>query len=235
MLRVVKLRAQPAAEAVRTRAREKQHMSSGASETGTSSSRIAEFEQLALPLSQVLYATAYRLTGNSARAEDLVQDAFVRAWQKFDQFTPGSNFKAWIFKILIFLSRNEGRAVRRQPVALEAESQAVAPAPAAEASLAVLHPEGGWNSLYDSIVDDEFKGALTRLDEDHRAVLMLFTLGELSYQECAETLDIPVGTVMSRLFRARKQLQAELAEYAREKGLFRGRAASPKSAEGASA
>jgi RNA polymerase sigma-70 factor, ECF subfamily len=183
----------------------------------------SEFESLAMPLAQVLYATAYRITGNSARAEDLVQETFVRAWQKFSSFTRGSNFKAWIFKILIFLSRNEGRAARHQPVSLDAENST--PVRAASASAPAYVPpkgSGGWNALYDSIVDDEFRNALARLDEDHRSVLMLFTLGELSYQECAEALEIPVGTVMSRLFRARKQLQADLAEYARNKGIFRG-------------
>jgi RNA polymerase sigma-70 factor, ECF subfamily len=179
----------------------------------------AAFEAVALPLSNVLYATAYRLTGNHSRAEDLVQETFVRAWQKFNHFQTGTNFKAWIFKILIFLHKNESRGLRNAPVPLEVGAEAagtLAPEPKPIRSSGVE-----WAKLYEHDVDDEFKRALDRLDEDHRAVLMLVTLGEFSYQECADTLNLPLGTVMSRLYRARKQLQADLHEYACEKGVLR--------------
>jgi RNA polymerase sigma-70 factor (ECF subfamily) len=181
-------------------------------------SRAAEFERLALPLAQTLYATAYRLTGHAARAEDLVQEAYVLAWNKFGQFERGTNFKAWLFRILILSAKNEGRAQRKQPVALSDETALNLSTRASDNG----PPAAAVSLNYGAFVDDDFKRALDRLDEDHRTVLLLVTLGELSYQECAAALSIPAGTVMSRLFRARKQLQSELREYALANGILRG-------------
>lgn len=180
--------------------------------------RRAEFETLALPLAELLYASAYRMTGNATRAEDLVQETYVRAWKNFDRFEQGTNFKAWVFKILIFVNRNERRNPRLRDVTVDfsGEEHAVeAPASAAQPANAL-----DWAALCGELLEDEFKRALDRLDEDQRTVLMLVTLGELSYQECADALGVPIGTVMSRLFRARKRMQEELHEYARERGLL---------------
>jgi len=185
--------------------------------TDTVNTPAAEFERLAMPLAGTLYATAYRLTGNATRAEDLVQEAYVTAWQRFQQFQSGTNFKAWIFRILILTSRNENRTQRKQPVQLSDES-------VRQIENVECHalPRRADDSIdYDAFLDDDFKRALDHLDADHRSVLMMITLGELSYQECADTLELPIGTVMSRLYRARKQLQVELHDYAIERGLVR--------------
>ena len=182
--------------------------------------RQREFEALALPLTNVLYATAFRMCGNAAAAEDLVQETFVCAWQKYDTYAPGTNFKAWVFRILVLYHRNQARSTARAPVPLE-HPEAMSAAESVNGSPLDVATLDDWNNVYADDVEDEFKAALDRLDPDHRAILMLVTLGEFSYQECADTLGLPVGTVMSRLYRARKQLYAELSEYASKKGFLK--------------
>jgi len=182
------------------------------------------FEALALPCADVLFATAFRLTGDRTRAEDLVQDTLYCAWDKFPSFQDGTNFRAWVFRILILQFRNEHRATRKQPVPLVDDAMAGA-APEQAERVAIPNVTCDWRALYASLVDDEFKRALDNLDANHRTALMLVTLAELSYQECADALGVPVGTVMSWIHRARKQLQAELMEYARARGLVKSRRA----------
>lgn len=188
-------------------------------------SRSERFEVLAMPLARALYGTAFRMLGNSQRAEDIVQEAYVRAWEKFEQFQAGSNFKAWIFQILVFLCRNEVRTNRNRPVQGESVEQIlhgmVGAVQGESRAISTASPRVDWSSLYEDSVDDEFKRALDNLDPDNRAVLILVSLGEFSYQECADALDMPLGTVMSRLYRARKQLQDELQNYAAERGFLR--------------
>ena len=185
--------------------------------------RHAQFESVALPMAGILYSVAFRLTGNTVRAEDLVQETYERAWEKFGRFELGSNFKAWALRILVFVHRNQARKANSRGITfnLSGNESMVASNSEAEAKLPENAVETDWDALYPELVEDEFKRALDRLDINTRAVLMLVTLGELSYKECAKALGIPVGTVMSRLFRARKQLHGELSEYAREKGLLR--------------
>lgn len=182
--------------------------------------RRTAFEAVAMPLADILYASAYRMIGNSAKAEDLVQETYVRAWKNFDRFERGTNFKAWIFKIMIFVNRNDRRNPRSRDINVDfsADEHPVAAAPEPERA-----PSGGvnWEAMYGELVEDEFKRALEHLDEDQRTVLMMVTLGELSYQEVSDTLGVPIGTVMSRLFRARKRLQEELHDFAKERGLLR--------------
>ncbi|MCZ7646333.1 MAG: sigma-70 family RNA polymerase sigma factor [Planctomycetota bacterium] len=186
--------------------------------------RRRQFEDLAMPLARTLHAAAYRLTRHAARAEDLVQESYVRAWQNFDRFTLGTNFKAWLFRIMTLLYRNERRSAKSREVTMDpATSEQVLPAAAGERPADEARVD--WDAAYPALVDDEFKRALDRLDEDQRAVFLLVTLGELSYKDCADALEIPIGTVMSRLFRARKQLQDELGAYARERGLAGSRGA----------
>lgn len=180
--------------------------------------RHAQFQELALPLADRLYATALRMMGNTAHAEDLVQDTYFKAWQNFEKFEIGTNFKAWIFKILTFLYRNERRSAKHREQTVDFAANDLIEAHAEGEPTAT--PELDWNKLYPDLVEDEFKQALDRLSEDQRSVFLIVTLGELSYQECAEALDIPIGTVMSRLFRARKILQDELTAYARNRGVL---------------
>lgn len=183
------------------------------------SMRRQQFETLALPLLDRLYITALRLVREPARAEDMVQETFLRAWQNFDRFTVGTNFKAWIFQILTYLFLNDRRSAQRRSIDTDFTEHDVVAAPAADAG-ANPAPATDWEKLYPSLVDDAMKHALDHLPEEQRAVFLLVTLGELSYQECAEILKVPIGTIMSRLFRARQQLQNELTDYARERGLL---------------
>ena len=189
-----------------------------------------QFESLALPLLDRLYVTALRLVREPSRAEDMVQETFLRAWQNFDRFSIGTNFKAWIFQILTYLFLNDRRSANRRTVSVDFTEHDVieAPAPADAAATETATEAFGaqsttiqdWEKLYPSLVDDGMKRALDRLPGEQRAVLLLVTLAELSYQECAEILNVPIGTIMSRLFRARQQLQNELTDYARERGML---------------
>jgi len=183
--------------------------------------RKEQFEAVAMPLANLLYATALRMVGNAAKAEDLVQETYVRAWQNFDRFTLGTNFKAWAFQILTFLYKNERRSAKSREATVDYSTNDILPADESPDGLQDGATDVDWETVYPDLVDDRFKRALDRLDEDQRSVLLLITLGELSYQECADALGIPIGTVMSRLFRARKQLQEELTTYARDEGMLR--------------
>jgi RNA polymerase sigma-70 factor, ECF subfamily len=180
--------------------------------------RREQFEQLALPLLDRIYAMALHLVREPARADDLVQETCLRAWQNFDRFTLGTHFKAWIFQILTYLFLNDRRSAQRREASVDFGERDFIEAPEKSDAVELNLPRVDWEKLYPRLVDDELKTALDRLAPEQRAVFLLVTLGELSYQECAAILEVPIGTVMSRLFRARKQLQEQLAEYARERG-----------------
>lgn len=177
----------------------------------------AEFEALARPHVDALYRTALRMTGNAASAEDIVQEALVRAWRNFDGFQRGSNFKAWIFTILTNSCINEYRRAARGPRAVDF-TQVEPAAPREDSYLSVEDVEGLKGRL-----GDEARKALARVPEDFRLVFVLATFEDMSYQEIAGVLGIPIGTVMSRLFRARALLRDELADFARREGFLRGR------------
>lgn len=184
--------------------------------------RREQFEALAVPLLNALYTMALHLVRDPNRAEDLVQETYLRAWQNFDRFTLGTHFRAWAFQIMTYLFLNERRSAHRRETNVDFSEHDVVEAPAEPDAGAASLPSTDWEALYPSLVDDSLKRALDRLGPEQRAVFLLVTLGELSYQECAHILKVPVGTIMSRLFRARKQLQEELGQYARENGLGKG-------------
>ena len=176
------------------------------------------FEQEALSYLDALYRTGLRMTRSEADAEDLVQETYIRAFRARDQFTPGTNLKAWLFRILTNTFINAYRRKATQPQTTELDdieettlhrhmTQSTA-APSSEPEREVL----------DSIVDTEVKQALEELPERFRAVVLLDVEG-LSYKEIAEMLDIPIGTVMSRLHRGRRSLQKRLYDLARERGI----------------
>ena len=176
-----------------------------------------EFEQLALPHLDGLYAAALRLTRNEREADDLVQDGVLRAYRFFDRFERGTNVKAWLFKILTntFINKYR-RKVKEREVVESASNEATAPqvvmAPGAAGS---INPE---QALFDRLLSDDVLKAIDKLPIDFRIVVILADLQEFAYKEIAEILDCPVGTVMSRLFRGRRLLQKELASYAAEHG-----------------
>jgi RNA polymerase sigma-70 factor (ECF subfamily) len=187
--------------------------------------RRAEFEELALPHLDLLLGFALRLTRNRADAEDLLQEALYRAYRGLDGFERGTNFKAWVFRILTnaFISRR--RSAARAPVVVvldAAAEQGVAEeaAPADEALARELEDAAtDWRRVYAEHVEDDVKRALDELPIEFRVPLLLSGLGGLRYQEIADVLNIPIGTVMSRLFRARQRLRRALREYALERGI----------------
>ena len=183
--------------------------------------RREDFEALAMPLLDRLYAMALHLVREPARADDMVQETYLRAWQNFDRFELGTHFKAWIFQILTYLFLNDRRSAQRREASVDFTEHDIIEAPENPDGGIRVEPVKDWEALYPALVDDALKHALDRLGQEQRTVFLLVTLGELSYQETAEILKLPIGTVMSRLFRARKQLQTELSDYAKERGLLK--------------
>lgn len=172
-------------------------------------------------LAQPLMSAALRLTRRRADAEDLVQDTLFRAYRSLATFEKGTHFKAWLFRILRNAFINRGKREAAAPAATDfTEMEPPAPPPAAP-DLTELR---GLAALSDEHFDERVKHAVENLPEAYRVPMVLFSLGDLSYQEIADTLGIPIGTVMSRLHRARTQLRAELAQYAKSQRLTAGEA-----------
>ena len=180
---------------------------------------IESFEGDALSYLDALYRTALRMTRSEADAEDLVQETFIRAFRFREQFTPGTNLKAWIFRILTntFINQYRRKAARPQSTELDDVDESILyrhmrdVAPASESP----DPE---TLIVDNTVSTEVKEALEELPEKFRTTVLLDVEG-FSYKEIAETLDIPIGTVMSRLHRGRKFLQKRLYDIAKERGI----------------
>jgi RNA polymerase sigma-70 factor (ECF subfamily) len=173
-----------------------------------------QFHQLILEQLDTLYRVALRLTRNNADAEDLVKDTCFRAMRSQDTFkmTPGG-IRPWLIRILrnTFLTK-VGREAR-QPEALPSETLELAPEKVPSA--------GETPANYAQYMDQELVHALDTLPEEYRTVMVLWALEEFSYQEIADALDIPIGTVMSRLYRARGKLSDALKEYARKERIIR--------------
>jgi RNA polymerase sigma-70 factor (ECF subfamily) len=183
--------------------------------------RESEFEEQAMPHMEDLFRTALRMTRDRARAEDAVQETFLQAWKSFDKFESGTNCKAWLFRILFYSVQHQRRKWFRFPVAAESEdilqTTAASPEPIAE-----------------TLSDEEILAAIDGLPDDYRAVALLVDVEEFAYREAAGILGIPIGTVMSRLSRARKTLREKLAGTARSYGIgsdVKGKSAETKSAE----
>jgi len=169
----------------------------------------AVFEEQVRPLLDALYRTALRMTGHGASAEDLVQETVLRAWKSYGQFEKGTNFKAWLFTILTHAFINEYRRRSRAPgltdfTEIEPESRTESVHLAAD----------DLQRLGDQLGDEALR-ALERVPAEFRIVFLLSTFEDLTYKEIAAVLGVPIGTVMSRLFRARTLLREELAAGAR--------------------
>lgn len=187
-------------------------------ESETSVERDARFEADALPLLDQLYSAAMRLTRNPADAEDLVQEAYAKAYAAFGQFRPGTNLKAWLYRILTNTYINTYRKKQREPLksdAGEVEDWEIARA-ASHTSTGLRSAEvEALERLGDSVVRD----AMSELSDDFRLVVYLADVEGFAYKEIAEIMGTPIGTVMSRLHRGRAQLRARLADHARELGM----------------
>ena len=179
----------------------------------------ATFEEQAMPFMPALYAAAMRMTRNAADAEDLVQETYLRAYRGFEGFRDGTNLKAWLYRILTNTFINTYRAKKRRPVESgieEADDWAIYQRVGGlEAVSANLTPE---KEVLDALPDEDVKAALESIPEQFRIAVILCDIEEFSYKEIAEILDVPIGTVMSRIHRGRKLLQKRLWDHAAEHG-----------------
>ena len=186
----------------------------------TEAQRARRFEREALPYLDQLYGAAMRLTRNPPDAEDLVQETYAKAFANFHQYQDGTNLKAWLYRILnnTFIS-NYRKAQRRPKETDSAEVedwQEFQAASHSSSGLASAEAEA-----LDNLPDYEIREALAQLPEDRRLAVYLADVEGFSYQEIAEIMDSPLGTVMSRLHRGRRQLRDLLADYARDLGYIK--------------
>jgi len=180
-----------------------------------------DFERLALAHMSPLYNMAVRLTRRPAEAEDLVQETLLRAYRFFDKYEQGTNFKAWLFRILRNAFINRYRKSTREPDtvefgAIEEGLERIVDSSFRGTRAAGTDPE---QVFMDGVVDSEIESVLAELPDEYRMVLVMAVVEEMSYKEIAAALSCPIGTVMSRLHRARRLMQAGLLEYARKRGL----------------
>ena len=183
----------------------------------TQAERSRRFEREALPFLDQLYGAAMRLTRNPQDAEDLVQETYAKAFAAFHQYRPGTNLKAWLYRILNNTFISNYRKAQRQPK--QADVAEVEDWQEYDAS---THASSGLQSAeaeaIENLPDSEIRDALAQLPEDRRLAVYLADVEGFSYQEISEIMDTPIGTVMSRLHRGRRQLRDLLTDYARDLG-----------------
>ena len=186
--------------------------------TETPDERQARFTADALPFLDQLYGAAWRMTGNTVDAEDLVQDTYARAFAAFHQFTPGTNLKAWLFRILTNTYISAYRKKKRQP--LQGGSDDLEDWQLTRAS---ANQSEGLRSAeveaLDKLTDTEVVDAMQELPDDFRTAVYLADVEGFAYKEIADIMGTPIGTVMSRLHRGRKLLRDSLGSYAAERGI----------------
>nr|WP_275440960.1 MULTISPECIES: sigma-70 family RNA polymerase sigma factor [Corynebacterium] len=193
----------------------------GSVRTQETDAQLAErFEREALPLLDQLYGGALRMTRNPADAEDLVQEAYMKAYQGFRSYKPGTNLKAWMYRILTNTYINSYRKAQRRPA--EYATDDITDSQIAETA---SHMSSGLRSAEVEAMallpDEEIRAALMDLNEDYRMVVYYADVEGLPYKEIADIMGTPIGTVMSRLHRGRKQLREALKDVAKDRGFIR--------------
>jgi RNA polymerase sigma-70 factor (ECF subfamily) len=167
--------------------------------------RADEFEKAALPHLNELYRAAVRLLGDSTKAEDVVQETYLQAWKSFERFAPGTNCRAWLFKILVNTMHHHRRKWFNSRLVQEGEE--------------ILEQTAAAAPVPEHITEAEILHALDGLPADYRVAVLLCDVEEFSYKEIAGALDVPIGTVMSRLSRGRRLLREQLSALARSYGI----------------
>lgn len=181
----------------------------------------ADFERDAMQFTRQLYSAAMRMTRNPADAEDLVQETYLKAYRAYHTFQEGTNLKAWLYRILTNTYINKYRKESRRPSEVDLGTvedmylyRRLGSQESAEAARTTE------DRVLDGLVESDIKEAVEELPESFRMPVLLADLEGFSYKEIAEILDIPIGTVMSRLHRGRKAMQKRLWEFAKQRGLL---------------
>lgn len=177
------------------------------------------FEEEALPHLNALYNYARSISRSAEDAEDLVQETYMRAYRFFHQYEPGTNCKAWLFTILRNLYNTNYKKYKKTPDQVHYDEIEAIYKNIRDENLnsVIKDPE---NKFFENILPDEIKDALEELPEEFRSTILLTDVEDFSYKETAEILDVPIGTVMSRLHRARNMLKKKLVDYAKDKGVI---------------
>ncbi len=180
--------------------------------------RYAEFEKEAVPHLDAVYNFALRMTGDEDDADDLVQETYLKAFRFFDKFEKGTNCKAWLFRILKNSFINDYRKTTKEPHKVDYDDVQNFYENIKADEVETQHYE---EDAFANLLDDDVSKAITELPEDFRTVVILSDIEGFTYEEIADFVDIPVGTVRSRLHRARKMLYVQLFDYAKDKGFVK--------------
>ncbi len=179
--------------------------------------KYADFEREAMPHMDALYNFALRMTGDPEDADDLVQETYLKAFKFFDKFEKGTNCKAWMFRILKNSFINDYRKSSKEPDKVDYDDIQNFYETIKSNDVKSQHFQ---EDAFTQLLDDDISKAITKLPEDFRTVIILNDIEGFTYEEIADFVDCPVGTVRSRLHRARKMLYASLYEYAKDKGFL---------------
>ncbi len=181
-------------------------------------SRYARFEKEAVPHMDAVYNFALRMTSDEDDADDLVQETYMKAFRFFDKFESGTNCKAWLFRILKNSFINDYRKQKKEPNKVDYDDVQNFYENIKSDEVESRHYE---LDAFSSLLDDDVSKAIAELPEDFRTVIILNDIEGFTYEEIADFVDIPVGTVRSRLHRARKMLYVQLFDYAKDKGFIK--------------